>query len=274
MSSVLAGVDGSAVSRDCLRAAVVLAELLAAAPEAVYVGAAAPPELLRLAAATGVRLNCRPGKAGAALVEALGAPEVVMGVLGSSGAGDTKVPQGRTAAAVMSASDKPLLIVPPGSFPPAQRRLHRVLVPLDGRRESAQAVVPMLRQLAGAGLELVVVHVFDRASVPSFWDQPQHAPSAWEREFLDRNLPFHPTRLRLRQGTPAAMVMQAAADEHTDLVVMGWSRDLSPGRAVTLEQQLAHGRLPLLLVPVTPDTVIDLTAGAPERTTAVAEGGG
>jgi nucleotide-binding universal stress UspA family protein len=274
VSVVLAGVDGSAVSRDCLRAAVVMAELLAAAPEAAYIGAAAPAELQRLAAATGVRLTCRPGEAAAALVEALGAPEVVMGVLGSSGAGDTKVPQGRTAAAVMSASDKPLLIVPPGSFPPSLRRLHRVLVPLDDRRESARAVVPVLRLLAGAGLELVVVHVFDRASVPSFWDQPQHATTAWEREFLHRNLPFHLTRLRLRQGTPAAMVVQAGADERTDLVVMGWSRDLSPGRAATLEHQLAHGLLPLLLVPVTRDAVIDVTGDAPVRTSTVAEGGG
>ena len=274
MSVVLAGVDGSLVSRDCLRAAVVLAELLAAVPEAVYVGAAAPAELQRLAAATGVRLTCRPGEAAAALVEALGAEEVVMGVLGSSGVGDTKVPQGRTAAAVMSASDKPLLIVPPGSFPPALRRLHRVLVPLDDRRESARAVVPVLRLLAGAGLELVVVHVFDRASVPSFWDQPQHATTAWEREFLHRNLPFHLTRLRLRQGTPAAMVMQAGADEQTDLVVMGWSRDLSPGRAAILEHQLAHGRLPLLLVPVAPDAVIDLTADTPAGSTAATDGGG
>lgn len=274
MSIVLAGVDGSPVSRDCLRAAVVLAELLSAAPEAVHVGDAAPAELQRLAAATGVRLTSRPGEPAAALVEALAAPEVVMGVLGSSGAGDTQVPQGRTAAAVMSASDRPLLIVPPGSFPPALRRLHRVLVPLDGRRESAQAVVPVLRLLAGAGLELVVVHVFDRASVPSFWDQPQHATTAWEREFLHRNLPFHLTRLRLRQGTPASMVMQAGSDEQTDLVVMGWSRDLSPGRALTLEHQLAHGRLPLLLVPVAPEAVIDLTAAAPASTSTTADRGG
>jgi hypothetical protein len=55
---------------------------------------------------------------------------------------------------------------------------------------------------------------------------------------------------------------------------MGWSRDLSPGRAATLEHQLAHGRLPLLLVPVTQDAVIDLTADAPARTSTAAEGGG
>ncbi len=272
MSIVLTGVDGSGVSRDCLRATVVLAELLGAAPEALYVGSAAPPELRRLAAATGVRLTTRPGGAAAELVTALGAPEVLMGVLGSSGTGGSKVPQGRTAAAVMSATDKPLLVVPPGSFPPALRTLRRVLVPLDGRRESAQAVVPVLGLLACAGLELVVVHVFDRASVPTFWDQPQHATSAWEREFLHRNLPFHLTRLRLRRGTPAAMVLQAGADEGTDLVVMAWSRDLSPGRAATLEHQLAHGRLPLLLVPVTAAEVIDITADTPE-TISADEGG-
>jgi len=273
VSIVLAAVDGSAVSRDCLRAAVVLAELLAAAPEALHVSDQPSPQLQRLAAATGVRLTSRRGEPAAELVAALCAPEVVMGVLGSSGTGDTKVPQGRTAAAVMSASNTPLLIVPPGSFPPALRRLHRVLVPLDGRAASAAAVVPVLRMLSDAGLELVVVHVFDRATVPSFWDQPQHATAAWEREFLHRNLPFHTARLRLRHGTPAAMVMQAGSEEQTDLVVMGWSRDLSPGRALTLEHQLAHGRLPLLLVPVAPDAVIDLTAPATATAQSPAQGG-
>ena len=251
MSIVLAGVDGSAVSRDCLRAAVVLAELLAAAPEAVYVGAAAPPELLRLAAATGVRLNCRPGRAGAALVEALGAPEVAMGVLGSSGAGDTKVPQGRTAAAVMSASDKPLLIVPPGSFPPAQRRLHRVLVPLDGRRESAQAVVPVLRQLAGAGLELVVVHVDDEDSIPSFSDAIAHETEGYAREFLMRYCPGAPNAsLELRLGVPTDEILGVVGQVAPQLLAIGWPQSPGPARGMVARDLLNRSPIPLLLLSV------------------------
>jgi hypothetical protein len=162
----------------------------------------------------------------------------------------------------MSGTDKPLLIVPPGSFPAERRRLTRVLVPLDGRPESAEAVGPILAMLVAARLELVVVHVFDRASVPNFWDQPQHAVSAWEREFLHRNLPAHRSRLRLCLGTPADMVVLAGEEERTDLVVMAWSRDLSPRRASTLQNQLAHGGLPLLLVPLPRPRVIDLSEGA------------
>jgi nucleotide-binding universal stress UspA family protein len=256
MTRVLAAVDGSPVSIEVLRAAVVLADMLGAQAEALYVGGTPAHDLQRLAAATGVRLTHRDGSATQVLPRVLGEPDVLMGVVGTSGSGSTKVAQGRTAASVMSGANKPLLVVPPGSFPPRRRHLHRALVPLDGCPESADAVEPVLRLLGEAGVDLVVVHVFDQATVPSFWDQPQHAAPAWEREFLHRNLPFQRARLHVCQGQAAGKVVQTAYDERTDLVVVGWSQDLSAGHARTVQDLLATGGLPVLLVPAAARTVV------------------
>jgi len=259
VTRVLAAVDGSPLSIEVLRAGVVLADLLGAQTEALHIGGPPTCELEQMAAATGVQLTNRTGSAAQEIPRALRTPDVLAGVVGTSGSGGTMVPQGRTAAAVMSAADKPLLVVPPGSFPPQRRHLHRALIPLDGRPQSAEAVEPILRLLAEAGVDIVAVHVFDQATVPSFWDQPQHAAPAWEREFLHRNLPLHHTRLHLCRGDPAGTIVQTAIDSRTELVVVGWSRDLSAGHARTLQGLLATGRLPVFLLPVADGAVIDLS---------------
>ncbi len=262
MTRVLAGVDGSPVSVDVLRGAVVMADLLGAQAEALHVGPGPLPELQRLAAATGVRLAEREGTAERVLAAVLREHDVVLGVVGTSGGGRAEVPVGHTATAVMTGSVRPLLVVPPGSFPPHRRHVQHALVPLDGRPASAEAVEPMLRLLGEAGVDMLVVHVFDDATVPTFWDQPQHAVPAWEREFLHRNLPMLRTRLRLCQGEPAAQLVRTASEQGIDLVVVGWSQDLSPGHARTMQQLLKAGGVSLLLLP-TDGSVIDLTEGFP-----------
>ncbi len=257
---VLAAVDGSAVSIEVLRGAVVLADLIGARAEALYAGGPPPRDLQGLAAATGVRLISRPGAAGRAVSRALCEADVVLGVIGTRGTGNSQDAQGRTAAAVMSGADKPLLVVPPGSFPPDRRHLHCALVPLDGRPESAETVEPVLRLLSEAGVDLVVVHVFDQATVPSIWAEPQYAAPAWEREFLHRNLPCLHPRLRRCQGPAGSQLVQTAIDEAADLVVVGWSQDLSAGHARTMQGLLASGGRPVLLLPLADRDIIDLTA--------------
>lgn len=259
MTRVLAAVDGSPVSIEVLRGAVVLADLLGAHAEALYVGGPPSHDLQQLAAATGVRLTYRAGSAAQTVSRVLREPDVVLGVVGTRGTGSTEAAQGRIAAAVMSGADKPLLVVPPGSLPPHRRHLHRALVPLDGRPESAESVEPALRLLGEVGVDLVVVHVFDQATIPSVWDEPGHPAPAWEREFLERNVPFLHTRLRRCQGPAGSQVVQTAIDEKADLVVVGWSQDLSAGHARTLQGLLADGGRPVLLLPVADPAIVDLT---------------
>lgn len=260
MTRALAAVDGSTMSVEVLRGAVVLADLLAAEAEGMYVGGTPSHDLRRLAASTGVRLTSREGPVEQVLSRALREPDVALGVLGTRGSGETTATLGRTAAALMSGADKPLLVVPPGSFPPERRHLHRALVPLDGRLESADSVEPMLRLLGSAGVDLVVVHVVDQLPVPCTRNERGRAASEWERDFLDRNLPFLHPRLRRCQGPPSGQVVQTAIDEQADIVVVGWSQDLAPGHARTLKGLLTGAARPVLLLPVTDGDVVDLTS--------------
>ena len=60
-----------------------------------------------------------------------------------------------------------MVLVPPGA---KVRRpaIRRVLLPLDGTPESAVAVADTMGLLACAGVDLIVLHVFDAATVPRF----------------------------------------------------------------------------------------------------------
>jgi hypothetical protein len=44
-----------------------------------------------------------------------------------------------------------------------------------------------MRWFAGSGVAIASLHVFDAATVPRFWDRPEHDHAAWSREFLARN---------------------------------------------------------------------------------------
>jgi nucleotide-binding universal stress UspA family protein len=126
----------------------------------------------------------------------------------------------------------------------------RVLIPLDGTPESAAAVSQTIRLLAGAGVDLVVLHVFDATTVPKFWDQPAHAEQAWQEEFLARYCDQPGVRLQLRSGVPAEHILDVATTEHVDLIGLGWSQQPSQARAQTLRQTLRDAPVPVLVVPM------------------------
>ncbi len=129
-------------------------------------------------------------------------------------------------------------------------RVSRVLVPLDGSTESATAVAETLDLFCAAGVEIVLLHVFDAATVPAFWDQQAHAPEAWQEEFLARQPPGSQARLALRSGVAGEHVYDLAEDEQVDLVALGWSGRFAVGRARTVRATLERSRVPVLLVPV------------------------
>jgi len=141
---------------------------------------------------------------------------------------------------------RPLLVVPehatltPGS-------LARVLVPLDGRAETAASVAGMADRLRAGGAEVFAVHVFVPTTVPAFWDQAAHSHASWTAEFLRRNLPAA-RDLGLRRGEPAEEILAAAAASRIDLLLLGWSQSLVAGKAQIVRECLLHGSLPVLLV--------------------------
>ncbi|MFC9997421.1 universal stress protein [Nocardia sp. NPDC127526] len=186
----------------------------------------------------------RPVAAGASEAEFLrdlGHPDVVLGVAALDGGGWP----------IVEGSAKPVVLVP-HSLRLGADVIKRVLVPLDGTEEAAHAVAEAVCLFRAAGTEIIVLHVFDRATVPACWDQPAHARSAWEEEFLARHcVPFFdgpPPLVTLRSGHPGENVVQVAEDA-ADLIILGWSRRLLPGRAQTVRTAIAGACVPVMLVP-------------------------
>ena len=68
--------------------------------------------------------------------------------------------------------------------------------------ESAAAVAETIRLLAGAVVDLVVLHVFDATTVPEYWDQPAHEEQAWQRSSWPATAISPAVRLQLRSGVP------------------------------------------------------------------------
>lgn len=177
-------------------------------------------------------------------------PGVVLGVLAlADGAWD-----------IVARSTVPLVLVPPASESKhvGQYELRRVLVPLDGTDEAAHAVAATVRLFRTAGIEIVVLHVFDEHTVPAHWDQAAHARDAWETEFLARYcdpcFPDAPLGLTLRSGAPGQRIVDLAA-EQADMIVLGWSQQLLPGRARIVRQAVSAATVPVLLIPAgAPDT--------------------
>jgi nucleotide-binding universal stress UspA family protein len=178
------------------------------------------------------------------LIHALNSPDVAIALL-SRGHVDTPDSLER----VLLASTTPVLLMPETAAE-HPRDLAKLLVPLDGSEEAATAVLDFVTTLAGTGVEVLVLHVFDARNVPAFWDQPAHAWRSWEEEFLRRNLEVPGSRLELRSGIASESIDDVAYGESVDLVALGWSQHGSPERAPTVRAALRSCRVPLLLFPI------------------------
>lgn len=151
---------------------------------------------------------------------------------------------------VISRFRKPVVVTPQALATGHPLVVSRVLLPLDGSEESAAAVAPTAGFLADAGVDLIVLHVFNAATAPKFWDQAAHARRSWEGEFLARYCPLPGVRLHMRTGAPGEQVVTVAAQEHVDLVVLGWSQHLDPDRAATVRRTISESHVPVMLMPV------------------------
>ncbi len=166
---------------------------------------------------------------------------------------------------VIQRCSRPVVVVPVARGAPAPKPISRILVPLNGTVETAQAVEATVSMFAACGADIVVLHVFDE-TVPRFWDQPVHARKSWGEAFLARYWSQPDVRIELRVGNPGEHILDVAASEHADLIALGWACRLSPGRARTVRSTLAQVRIPVLLLPVSSrdpddDSLVDAPAG-------------
>jgi len=253
MGECIAAIDESASARPVLVAAIECARLFGDEVVALTVREdGRGPITVDTAAALGVPLRVRRGKAVPEIVDTAEAAEVTAVVVGSRGLPSTRRPVGSTALALIQTLAKPVVVVPPTTrIEPA--RVRRVLVPLDGTGETAAAVQEQLRRLRpGTQLDVVALHVFDADDIPAFSDQPGHETAAWGEEFLRRWLPIDNVNVRLetRVGRPADVVGAVAREINADAVAVGWKQDLSLGRAQVVTALLAESRVLAVLLPV------------------------
>jgi nucleotide-binding universal stress UspA family protein len=250
MKTVVAALDNSLAGTPVLAAARALASLLDARLEALHVRTNGDRTARNAAEAAGVPLRTLSGPVVERLLEAGEAEDVVALALGARATPAGARPLGGTAAAVATALLKPVIVVPPEARPPEAFR--RVLVPLEASLSASLAPRAILELAREASVEAVALHVYEEDSLPLFTDQPQHEQEAWAREFLARYCPagLGDVQLETRVGRTDELVPLVAEACGCDLVALGWSQELAPGRAPVVQGTLERSRLPVLLVPV------------------------
>lgn len=247
---VLAALDNSPAGKSVLASAHALAALLGSDVSALHVRTNGHRTVTNEVASAGIPLRIATGPVVERLVEAGEAEDVAALAIGARGLQASSKPLGGRAAAVASALSKPVLIVPPDADPPPTFR--RVLVPLEGSVSTSLAPRWLFELPGHAEIDVVALHIHDEASIPAFTDQPQHERSAWTREFVQRYCPWGvgTVRLETRVGRIGELVPLVAEQAGCDLIALGWSRDLSHGRAPVIHETIQRSHRPVLLVPV------------------------
>lgn len=149
-------------------------------------------------------------------------------------------------AALTERAHKPLVVLPADT--PPTGAISRVLAPLDDSADAARAVSEVQRLFAPSGADVLVLQVFEPATVPAFWDQPQHAEQVWAHELLLRAGDGPGTRVETRSGEPAEVIDALARDEGVDLVALAWCQSRDPDRGPVVRSLLSSSRTPLLLL--------------------------
>jgi nucleotide-binding universal stress UspA family protein len=250
MKTVLAAVDNSLATKPVLASARAFADLLGAEVSGVYVRTNGEEGPRALAEAADVPFRVMRGDVVERLVNAASAADVTAVVIGAHGLPTHPRPLGSTAEAVATAVVKPVLVVPPEADPP--ERFTRVLVPLEGTLSSSLAPRSLIELARDSDVDAHVVHVIGVRDVPSFTDQPQHEHAAWASEFLARYCPagIDVVRFEARVGRSEDVIPSVAQEWGCELIALGWSQQLSGGRARVVRAALERTRVPLLLVPV------------------------
>lgn len=143
---------------------------------------------------------------------------------------------GASAARILASTNACAIVVRPGV---SLGKLRRILVPLDGRPSTAEALGPAASLAERTGAALDVVMIEDAASLPPtepgamapprYVDQPQHEWPAFSAELLERFLgafahcaPWVPKRVFLSAGRPAGEILRFARQLDSDLIALVW----------------------------------------------------
>lgn len=248
MSTVLAAIDGSPISRAVLDVAAEVARVLDARVDAVHVveEGDGPSEIEISNGETPLRvLHGDPSSVLIAEASAAGVAGIVVGACREVG-GPT--PAGHVSLDVIGSVPKPVVVVPPST--PEDYQLHTVLVPVVGRPARALEDVVLLAE--NPQLHVVVLRALDELSIPSFEDQPHYDMQTWAEEFLARWVPgaAADTAVEVRIGQPEELVVAVAQEVCADIVAIGRRRDVPTVRAPLVLAALERSRVPVVLLPL------------------------
>jgi nucleotide-binding universal stress UspA family protein len=251
MTVILAALDNSAAALPVLRAAAAMAHTLSAECRAVHIREGEHDTAAAMADHAGISIEALHGNPVDRIAEASADAAVGFVVVGARRHRAGRRPSGHVASAVMTQVHKPVLVVPPDARLPASERFRHVLVPLEGTPASTDAVAEEMRALAGAGVDITVLHVFRPGTTPRFWDQTAHAHQSWGTEFLAHWCDQPGVALHLRSGDVAGAILDVAATEAVDLIALGWSQTMDADRARIVRDIVSRSEVPVLLTPVT-----------------------
>jgi nucleotide-binding universal stress UspA family protein len=247
MTRVVAAIDNSAAARAVLVVGRAVAAALGADLDAVHVLEDGAETATASAAAASLTLRILSGVPAEVLTEEADRADVVAVVFGLRDRAAGPRPAGHLVLEVAGHTATPVVAVPPGIDPPD--RVSTLLVAMEGSTTSSEALGRTLALSAGAGLDLVVVHVDEE--VPPFTDQVQHESDAYLQEFVARHgRALRDVRIELRIGAPSDELLAAIETIGPQLVAVGWPHPGGPDRGEVAREILAHCPVPLLLVPV------------------------
>jgi len=247
VSTVLAAIDGSPISRAVLDVAREVARVLDARVDAVHVdeGTGLPQVEISSGEAP---LRVVPGDPSSVLIAEAAARSVAAIVVGSCREVGGPTPAGHVSLDVIGNVPKPVVVVPPST--PEGYRLHTVLVPVLGKPAEALEEVVLLAE--NPQLHVVVLRTLDELSIPSFEDQPHYDMQAWADEFLARWVPGAgaDTALEVRIGQPEELVLAVAQEVCADIVAIGRRRDLPTAQTPLTLAALERSPIPVVLLPI------------------------
>jgi len=265
MMRIIAAVADDSAAAAVLATSNAIAGLFSATVDALHVGDERAAAVAGAAQEAGVALRTVAGETVEELLGAAAADDVAAVVVGARGTPAGRPRAGSIAMELVALLDKPVAVVPPDAA--AGHPIQSVLVPLDGTRASAVALQEIVELASNADLNIMVAHVREERELPGFNDHLPHEVRAWRDEFMARNLPAAPVaRLELRVGKAHEQVLSICRRSGCDLVALGWSQDLGPGRAAVVRAMLAESPVPVLLTPARSDPK-PVDAGAHARAT-------
>jgi nucleotide-binding universal stress UspA family protein len=245
VSRVIAAVDHATASQSVIGLAQAVSEALDASLEILFL-LAEVDEAEPSSEVGGPPTRTHRGDPVEGLASAAEEADVVVMVVGAHSASAHLRPPGQ-AVALADRIDKPVLMVPAVAVVPD--RLRTVVVAMEGTPGKARVLQRSIAISTSAGLEIVVVHVDEEESIPSFSDQVQHETEAYAQEFFARHLIGAPKmRLELRVGDPATEVLSAVDAAQADLIVVGWPQD--PTRGHIARRIVARSGVPVMMVPI------------------------